>query len=78
MMSRLLLDTHTFIWWATASENLPDKVLDLLEDSQNDLLLSVASVWEIQIKCQNGKLQLNKPLRELVMNQQTNMCSKFS
>jgi PIN domain nuclease of toxin-antitoxin system len=64
--------THTFIWWATSSENLPNQVLDRLEDSQNNLLLSVASVWEIQIKCQNGKLQLNRSLSQLVVNQQTN------
>jgi len=69
---RLLLDTHTLIWWATASENLPRTVLDLLEDGQNDLLLSVVSVWEIQIKCQSGKLQLSKPLPQLITNQQAN------
>jgi PIN domain nuclease of toxin-antitoxin system len=69
---RLLLDTHTFIWWATSAGNLPNQVLDRLEDSQNDLLLSIASVWEIQIKCQNGKLELDRPLSQLVVNQQTN------
>lgn len=67
---RLLLDTHTLIWWSTSSENLPERVLGLLEDPQNDLLLSIASVWEMQIKLQSGKLKLGKPLSELIANQQ--------
>jgi PIN domain nuclease of toxin-antitoxin system len=69
---KLLLDTHTLIWWATSSEKLSLKVLDLLDDRQNDLLLSVASIWEMQIKCQDGKLELGKPLSQLVSNQIAN------
>ena len=69
---RLLLDTHTLIWWSTSSENLPERVLGLLEDPQNDLLLSIASVWEMQIKLQSGKLKLGKPLSGLIANQQAN------
>ena len=41
-----------------------------MEDEANDLLLSVASVWEMQIKIQLGKLKLSLPLKELVKNQQ--------
>jgi len=40
------------------------------EDEANELLLSVASVWEMQIKIQLGKLKLSLPLKELVKNQQ--------
>jgi PIN domain nuclease of toxin-antitoxin system len=69
---KLLLDTHTLIWWATSSEKLSLKVLDLLDDRQNDLLLSVASIWEMQIKCQDGKLELGKSLSQLVSNQIAN------
>ncbi|WP_166281765.1 type II toxin-antitoxin system VapC family toxin [Lyngbya confervoides] len=69
---RLLLDTHALIWWISSSEQLPQQVLDLLEDSDNPLFLSVASIWEIQIKCQNGKLELGKPLAQLISNQQAN------
>src|SRR6185312_8456295 len=36
----------------------------------NELLLSVASVWEMQIKVQLGKLKLSLPLKELLKNQQ--------
>jgi PIN domain nuclease of toxin-antitoxin system len=67
---RLLLDTHALIWWVSSSEQLPQKMLSLLEDAENSLFLSVASIWEMQIKCQNGKLELGKPLAQLISNQQ--------
>jgi len=67
---RLLLDTHIFIWWADQPEKLSHAALSALEDEANELLLSVASVWEMQIKIQLGKLKLSLPLKELVKNQQ--------
>ena len=66
----LLLDTHIFIWWADQPEKLSPAALSALEDDANELLLSVASVWEMQIKIQLGKLKLSLPLKELVKNQQ--------
>ena len=48
----------------------PPAALAALEDEANELLLSVASVWEMQIKIQLGKLKLSLPLKELVKNQQ--------
>src|SRR3569832_1824161 len=67
---KLLLDTHIFIWWADQPERLSPAALSALEDEANDLLLSVVSVWDMQIKIQLGKLKLSLPLKELVNNQQ--------
>ena len=67
---KLLLDTHIFIWWADQPEKLSHDALSALEDEANELLLSVASVWEMQIKIQLGKLKLSVPLRDLLKNQQ--------
>ena len=67
---RLLLDTHIFIWWADQPEKLSPAALSALEDEANELLLSVASVWEMQIKIQLGKLKLSLPLKDLIKNQQ--------
>ena len=67
---KLLLDTHIFIWWADQPEKLSPTALSALQDEANELLLSVASVWEMQIKIQLGKLKLSLPLRELIKNQQ--------
>jgi|ERR1043165_1843797 PIN domain nuclease of toxin-antitoxin system len=67
---KLLLDTHAFIWWFNEPEHLSAKVLAALADVSNDLLLSAACVWEIQIKIQLGKLKFTVSLRELVESQQ--------
>ena len=49
---RLLLDTHIFIWWADEPERLGERLLDALLDIENELILSVVSLWEMQIKAQ--------------------------
>lgn len=67
---KLLLDTHIFIWWADQPEKLSHAALSALQDEANELLLSVASVWEMQIKIQLGKLKLGLPLKDLIKNQQ--------
>lgn len=67
---KLLLDTHTFIWWANEPGKLSKKVLEACENEKNDLILSVVSVWEMQIKIQLGKLELKHPLKRLIAKQQ--------
>ena len=67
---RLLLDTHIFMWWAEEPARLMPTALAALEDDANELVLSVASVWEMQIKNQIGKLTLNQPLPSLINSQQ--------
>jgi PIN domain nuclease of toxin-antitoxin system len=66
----ILLDTHTFIWWDSDLTKLSSKALGLCRDQTNTLLLSVASVWEMQIKYQLGKLTLKLPLVEIIETQQ--------
>jgi PIN domain nuclease of toxin-antitoxin system len=66
----LLLDTHVFIWLSLNPERLSERVTDLLMDETNLWFLSLASVWEMQIKRQLGKLSLNLPLPELIASQQ--------
>ena len=67
---KLLLDTHTFIWWDSEPQRLSLQVLNMCQGPENELLVSVASLWEMQIKLQLGKLKLNTPLAELVSGQQ--------
>lgn len=54
---KYLLDTHTFLWFVNDSQQLSHEAKDLIE-SDVDLLLSVASLWEIAIKASLGKLTL--------------------
>jgi PIN domain nuclease of toxin-antitoxin system len=65
-----LLDTHTFIWYDNEPQKLSKLVTSTIRDSSNVLMLSMASVWEIQIKVQVGKLKLSKPLQEVIQQQQ--------
>ena len=67
---KLLLDTHTFMWWDSDPAKLSATALSLCSDPTNELLLSVTSLWEMQIKSQLGKLSLRVPLAELVGQQQ--------
>ncbi len=67
---KLLFDTHTFIWWDSQPNNLSQTALTLLQDRSNILLLSVISIWEMQIKLQLGKITLNRPLLEIIQNEQ--------
>lgn len=55
---RLLLDTHTFLWWITDSPELSLRVRDAIRDPENELFLSVASAWEIAIKADLGRIHL--------------------
>lgn len=66
----LLLDTHAFIWWAEAPERLPAGLIARLSDPDEVLLLSMASLWEMQIKIALGKLAMQRPLRAVVEEQQ--------
>ena len=47
---KLLLDTHLLLWAAGRSEQLPPAARVLLDDRDNELLFSAASLWEITIK----------------------------
>src|SRR5690349_18515013 len=66
---KVLFDTHSFIWWATEPTKLSELALTSCQDKDNILLLSVASVWEMQIKLQLGKLTFKLPLEQIINNQ---------
>ena len=63
---RLLLDTHVFIWADGEPEKLSPGAKTSCEDPANELILSVASVWEMQLKIMLGKLTLRNPLRSVI------------
>ena len=65
-----LLDTHTFLWLDDSPERLSPAALAACEDPTNELYLSVVSAWEIQIKHQINRLQLDVPLEEMIQGQQ--------
>jgi PIN domain nuclease of toxin-antitoxin system len=54
----LLLDTCTFLWWATDDPCVPEPVRARLRDPDEQVFLSAVSVWEICVKYALGKLAL--------------------
>jgi PIN domain nuclease of toxin-antitoxin system len=54
----LYIDTCTFIWTAVDPAKLSPTAVQLIHDPQNDVSVSVASLWEIGIKMRTGKLQI--------------------
>jgi PIN domain nuclease of toxin-antitoxin system len=70
---KAILDTHAFLWAIVDDKKLSRRARQAYTGS-NDLFLSIASVWEILIKTQAGKLPLPEPagpylVKKLVQNQ---------
>ena len=67
----LLLDTCAFIWWDSGGSSLSAVATAALHDLDSRLHLSYASIWEMQIKHQKGKLLLRKALGDIIHEQCT-------
>ncbi|MEZ4863342.1 MAG: type II toxin-antitoxin system VapC family toxin [Caldilineaceae bacterium] len=63
---KLLLDTHTFLWFIGGDSHLDRYSRQLIEDERNQRYLSVASVWEITIKASLGRLAVPTPPSVLI------------
>lgn len=55
---KILLDTHIFLWFITNNQRLSQNFCDAISNQDNEVYLSVVSVWEAMIKYQLGKLPL--------------------
>ena len=61
-----LLDSHALLWWWFDPDRLSGAVRELLSDPATPVLVSAASVWELSIKHQQGKLpELNGVIADL-------------
>lgn len=54
---KLLLDTHTFLWWLSGPQQLSQMAATAIGDPANDVQVSVITLWEIAIKRTIGKLR---------------------
>ncbi|MCP4680468.1 MAG: type II toxin-antitoxin system VapC family toxin [Deltaproteobacteria bacterium] len=57
-MKRILLDTHAFLWFIYDDPRLSSAAAASIENPEIEKVFSIASVWEIAIKHQIGKLEL--------------------
>jgi PIN domain nuclease of toxin-antitoxin system len=71
---RLLLDTHTFLWFILDDPQLSTSVKGLIAEPDNEIAISPASYWEIAIKISLNKYSLPEPYgvfmeREIAANE---------
>jgi len=69
---KLLLDTHAFIWFVENDENLPKGIKTQIEDIENEIFISIASLWEIAIKTSLGKLEVSIDIPALISKIESN------
>ncbi len=66
---RFLLDTHAYLWWLSDDPKLSAEARDGMADPTAIVYVSAASVWEISIKTQLGKLEFEgDPVKEIWSN----------
>ena len=58
-MSRILLDTHSFVWWVEAHPRVRSTWLDLVLDEGNTTYVSAVTGWEIETKKRIKKIEFD-------------------
>ncbi len=66
---KLLLDTHTLVWWMSDDDQLSDRALSYVSDPQNQIFVSAASAYEISLKHSMGRF----PEAEILSHNWTNI-----
>ena len=66
---KLLLDTHIFLWYISGDQKLSVDVRDIIQDTANEVYLSVVSLWEAIVKYHIGKLPLPQPPEDYLPEQ---------
>jgi PIN domain nuclease of toxin-antitoxin system len=66
---RLLIDSHAFLWWSEASPALGPVARDAIADPENEVLISIAGLWELKIKQSSGRLTLPADLETMIARQ---------
>ena len=66
---KVLLDTHTILWWITGDNRLSSSAREIITNGDNELFLSAATGWEIAIKAQLGRIKLPKEPHSFISEQ---------
>jgi len=66
---KVLLDTHTFLWWIANDPQLSSRARQIMAEPDTEPFLSAASGWEMAIKSRLGKLKLPADLPGFVADQ---------
>lgn len=74
---RLLLDTQCWLWWFSEPERLNEEAIAQIADENNEVWLSVASIWEIGIKVAIGKLPLPEPIDSYISSHMSDIKANY-
>lgn len=66
---RVLLDSHAFLWFVGGNPRFSQRARQVVEDRDNESVLSIASIWEMAIKVGLGKLTPHVPFPVLISEQ---------
>jgi PIN domain nuclease of toxin-antitoxin system len=69
---KLLVDTHALIWFVENDINLPAKIKEQIENNENEILISIASLWEMAIKTSVGKLEISTDIQSVIQKIEEN------
>ena len=72
---KLLLDTNALLWWRTGSSRLPARVSNQIGDPDNEIVVSITSLWEIALKRGLGKLRFLEDFEEVMADEQFDLLS---
>lgn len=61
-----LLDTHTFLWFSEGASVLSPRVKSIVENTENENYVSIASIWELSIKTSQGKLNIEQGFESIL------------
>jgi PIN domain nuclease of toxin-antitoxin system len=79
-VNRFLLDTHVLLWFIQKDPQLSDRAREVIVDDANLLFLSIASLWEITVKINIGKLKIGHTIDDLyrILAQFTAVATRIS
>lgn len=70
---KYLLDTHIFVWWMEDNKRLKENITEIIENQDNDICLSVVSIWELIIKRKLGKFKFPLNWKETLKESRLNI-----
>jgi PIN domain nuclease of toxin-antitoxin system len=68
-VTRILLDTHAFIWWCGGSTRLTPRATQAIADPGNEIFVSAACLWELATKIRIGKLVFPRTMGGLLLDE---------
>lgn len=75
---KYLIDTHILIWFLEGNVSLSKRAKNIIIDTDNQLFVSIASLWEMTIKMSIGKLKLSKTLPEIIAQMESDGINTLS